>query len=330
MNYSDPEGIAPFTAQLTAILTAFAPNPPLIRHAAVPLLSTLCDIPNPNLAFVFDTTGSMGSYIGTVQQTAKDILNKLDVSGLNYRVAVTDYKDFGGSDYPYRPVLPFSSNQAAITSAINSLSSVSGGGDTPESAYSALIRTIQGEGIGEWEEDAYSRSIILLTDAPPHDPETYTGYTAEDVIAAARFANVGTGNPLALSSTQTMSPFSSASANMFAVEQATDANSNEDTPPLVKRLYPIRIFTILAGGNTWGAEFYEKIAKETLGKVYYTSSANDITKALFDITGTLSGGGDSTVKVPENSPVIGLLVMGTLIAGMAMFKRKRNSLDVSD
>jgi hypothetical protein len=331
VSYSDPNGVAPFTANLSAQFSVLSPEPPFFGSYLVPYVSALCDVPNPNIAFTFDTTGSMLPYLQTVKQAARGILRELDASGANYRVAVTDYKDF--PDYPYGAVLPFSSDQSAITSAIDSFDAL-GGGDLPESAYSALIRTIQGEGIGAWDADADSRSIILLTDAAPHDPESETGYTAKDVIAAARFANVGINNSSAFSSRQTMSLLKDSSEGMTFVEENSDIVSNGTQPLLAKRFYPVRIFTILAGGNREGSEFYEEIAKATRGKVYYTDSADGITKALFDITGKISGGagggGGGTAKIPEPSSVTGLLVIVVLIIGMGKVKRKRNSLNMAD
>ncbi len=106
----------------------------------------------------------MRSSIASVQTAAKDILNQLDTSGADYRIAVADYKDFPEqSGYPYRADLPFSTDKTAITNSINSLSNdIGGGGDTPEAAYSGLIRTINTEGLGSWRDKA-KRSVVILT-----------------------------------------------------------------------------------------------------------------------------------------------------------------------
>ena len=145
--------------------------------------------PSLDLIFVIDTTGSMWDDIANVKASATDIVSAIDAEISDYRVAIVDYKDFpvnpygGSSDYPYHVVLPFSIDQTAIASAIQSLF-VSGGADWRESVYSALTRAIFTEGLGSWR-NGVKKSIILMGDAPPHDPEPFTGYTSASVAAAA-------------------------------------------------------------------------------------------------------------------------------------------------
>ncbi|MBE9008877.1 VWA domain-containing protein, partial [Pseudanabaenaceae cyanobacterium LEGE 13415] len=134
-----------------------------------------------DLAMVFDTTGSMGAIMGYVKNemrnTSKFLFNQVP----DTRIAVVDYKDFsvspfgGLGDYPYRAVLPFSSNQSSINAAIGGLTT-GGGGDTPESLLSALVRTLRTENLGYWRNKV-KKSVIYITDAPAHDPEPFTGYT---------------------------------------------------------------------------------------------------------------------------------------------------------
>ena len=181
-----------------------------------------------DLELLFDTTGSMGSYISTVQSTAKDILNKLDASGTDYRIAVADYKDFpdqGG--YPYHADLAFSTDKTAITNSINSLSSIiGGGGDTPESAYSGLIRTINTEGLGTWR-NGVKKAVIVMSDAPPHDPEPFTGYTSKDVVDAAYavdpaiiYSIIPGGDPTAVSYFSKLS--SQTGGKLYTTNSSTD------------------------------------------------------------------------------------------------------------
>ncbi|MFC1615391.1 VWA domain-containing protein [Patescibacteria group bacterium] len=145
-----------------------------------------------DLIFVVDTTGSMYDDIAAAKASAVDIVNTLESSGLiDYRAAVVDYRDFpidpygASGDYPYHAVLPFSSDSATIIGAINSLS-LGNGLDWPESLYSALIRAMLCEGLGDWRNvPGIKKSVIVMTDAPPHDPEPFTGYTSADVILTA-------------------------------------------------------------------------------------------------------------------------------------------------
>lgn len=150
-------------------------------------------IPIPlDLIFIIDTTGSMYDDIAAAKSSAVDIVNTINSSGLiDYRVAVVDYRDFptspygGAGDYPYHAVLPFSGDSATIVSAINSLS-LGWGNDWPESLYSALIRSMLCESLGSWRTvQGIKKVVIVMTDAPPHDPEPFTGYTSTDVINTA-------------------------------------------------------------------------------------------------------------------------------------------------
>jgi hypothetical protein len=46
-----------------------------------------------DLAFAIDTTGSMSPYINSVVASAQNVVNALSRDGVDYRIAVTDYKD---------------------------------------------------------------------------------------------------------------------------------------------------------------------------------------------------------------------------------------------
>ena len=145
--------------------------------------------PVVDFTFVVDTTGSMGSYIGIAQATMNQFLNRLETVGVDYRVAIADFKDFPSdsspNDYPYFAALPFTSNRTSIINTVSTLGEIiGGGGDTPESSYSALIRAMRTENLGTWRSGA-EKIMFLITDAPPHDPELFTGYTLQDVISEA-------------------------------------------------------------------------------------------------------------------------------------------------
>jgi hypothetical protein len=142
-----------------------------------------------DLIFTIDTTGSMWDDIASVKASASDIVNALETSGADFRAAVVEYRDFpvypygDRGDVPYRAVLPFSSNAQAIKGAINSLAA-GGGADWQESVYSALVRSIFTEGLGSWR-DGVEKIVLVIGDAPPHDPEPFTGYTSDTVVTAA-------------------------------------------------------------------------------------------------------------------------------------------------
>lgn len=144
-----------------------------------------------DIVFAFDTTGSMWDDIDAVKTAAVEIVETLAAKLSDYRIAIVDYRDFdtspygGAGDYPYKADLPFSRDKNIIISAIQNLS-IGWGADWAESAYSGLIMAINTEGIGSWRNGTnVKKRVIWLHDAPPHDPEPFTGYILNDVIVAA-------------------------------------------------------------------------------------------------------------------------------------------------
>ncbi len=150
---------------------------PAVTHTWTHTLTTSKIV---DVLFLFDSTGSMGDDIANAKANATTLLNNIATKFRNYRVAVADYKDFpqnpygDPSDYTYNPRAAFTNDPAVAQAAINGLSA-SGGNDWPESVYTALKRSIAGEGIGAWRDNPARRVIILIGDAPGHDPEPWAG-----------------------------------------------------------------------------------------------------------------------------------------------------------
>lgn len=143
-----------------------------------------------DLALVIDSTNSMKPYIDSVKGAATQIVS--DVARLvpDYRISIIDFRDLPqwtgiASDYPFKLDAKFTNDQTSILAAISGLAT-GGGGDVPESDYSALISTMRDGSTGGWRNDAQIlKEIILISDAPPHDPEPITGFTRDDVSKAA-------------------------------------------------------------------------------------------------------------------------------------------------
>ena len=138
-----------------------------------------------DLVFAIDTTGSMTPYLDGVMSAATNLVNQTMTSG-NARIAVVEYRDFYGScpedGFASRVDVDFTTDTGAILSAINGLSTFDGAGcDNPESVYSGLMTAI---GL-RWRNDV-TKAVVLMGDAPPHDPEPTTGYTLASVVAAAQ------------------------------------------------------------------------------------------------------------------------------------------------
>jgi hypothetical protein len=109
--------------------------------------------PTPDIFFVFDTTGSMGDDIATVQAKLGDLITAVDGLTLDAQFGVAKYEDYPfapwgqGTNVAYDLLQPITADTTAVTTAINALATFSGSGfDTPESGYEALFQALTGAG----------------------------------------------------------------------------------------------------------------------------------------------------------------------------------------
>ena len=126
-----------------------------------------------DVAFLIDSTGSMGSRIGQAKAFAAQMAGT--IKNLRGRVALVEYRDAG--DYFTARIL--SGFQQDTTEFNEKLSTVtaSGGGDTPEAALHALMTSFDGL---DWRDGA-AKAAVLLTDASYHDPDLVDGSTTTSV-----------------------------------------------------------------------------------------------------------------------------------------------------
>lgn len=205
-----------------------------------------------DLCFVVDTTGSMGDDIDNTKENMASILAHLAEKTENYRVALIDYRDFAertgdSADYPYRIQLDFSSDNEAITEAINSLS-LGYGGDTEETVYSALMAAAD----LDWRANA-QKVIITLGDAAPLDPEPNTGYTYEQVLWALFNADI----------------------NLDL--DASDPRVLENVDNSL-----INVYSIGTGASSDAADFFARIAEGTGGSYAGVEDASQVADAVID------------------------------------------------
>jgi hypothetical protein len=140
-----------------------------------------------DLIFCIDVTGSMDDDIDSVKAAAAGIVDTVAAANDDYRVAIIAYRDWDDSmGLPMFEDFPFSSDKDAIIANINSLS-VGGGDDTPEAVFEALMRAIDSTAVGSWRNNV-NKQVILMGDAPPHDPSR-EGYTPAIVAQAAEDAD---------------------------------------------------------------------------------------------------------------------------------------------
>lgn len=142
--------------------------------------------PKPDIVFLADTTGSMGTAIGNVKTNAASVMQQVKNAQPNAQFAVASYKDkeFTCGDglpdpvddpYMFKLEQSLTADAAAVQTAINTWSA-SGGCDEPEAQLNALYRL----GIGNTSDDVgaasvgyregSSRVIAWFGDAPGHDP----------------------------------------------------------------------------------------------------------------------------------------------------------------
>jgi lysophospholipase L1-like esterase len=137
-----------------------------------------------DVVLLLDTTGSMGSSIDAVRQYATTLVDEVSASTTSARFALVTYRDQPAwtgdpSDYASRVDQGFTVDSTTIKNALNAVT-VYGGGDWPESMYSGLMTSLD----LPWRPGV-KKVVIVLADAPPHDPEPVSGFTATDVILKA-------------------------------------------------------------------------------------------------------------------------------------------------
>ena len=243
-----------------------------------------------DIAFVIDTTGSMGDDIAAVKARSNEIINAIFDNALNSRIAVVGYNDPGTNTFLSFTNQPsIEDRKSAAQSAINSVSA-SGGGDFPEAVNAGLIRALNGSA-GEWRSDASARRIILFGDAPPKDT-----YLRAQVLSLAAGADVSTPSTAALASTSIESlgfaPLSiegdietsrlsdDLAMTTFALE-STDAEGSTVT-------VPVEIFTILIGGDASTRADFESLATATGGQAF-SASASGLVDSIIEIIETPTG-----------------------------------------
>lgn len=219
-----------------------------------------------DLAFCMDTTGSMAGSIEAVKATASRTRELLESADADFRIAITEFKDhpvwpYGWTgDFPYRMNSVFS-NEASVIDGGLAMLQAWGGGDWPESTYSGVMGAINAIGITPWRKGV-KKAIIVMTDAPPHDPEPYTSHTRAAVVAAANAGGAvhradGVAGPA-----------------VHAVAAET----------------PIAIYGVVVGSDFGAYSAMSALAGATGGKVWVTSyDSGNIADAILEAIGEISG-----------------------------------------
>jgi len=116
-----------------------------------------------DLAFVLDTTGSMGEEIEAVKGTIRAVADTLSNDQTSVRIGLVEYKDRSdGNNLTH--TYPFSSDLHEFSRSVAALSAA-GGGDTPEDMHAGLHVALDNL---QWNQDAVARLVVVIADAPPH------------------------------------------------------------------------------------------------------------------------------------------------------------------
>jgi Mg-chelatase subunit ChlD len=148
----------------------------------LPGVPTRSSSPALDLAFVVDTTGSMGDEIAYLQAELAGVVKRVKTEHAMRRVrlGLVLYKD-RGDEYVTR-TFDFTEDLSKFLGELAG-ASASGGGDMPESVNQALRDTVKEL---SWAGDESARMAVLVADAPPHyyADEQYTYKNAINDLSA--------------------------------------------------------------------------------------------------------------------------------------------------
>lgn len=115
-----------------------------------------------DVAFVLDTTGSMGEEISAVKATIQKVASALSTEQTQVRIGLVEYKDRG--DVFVTKAYPFSLDLPGFTQKVAQISA-GGGGDTPEDMNAGLHTALTQL---QWSEQSVARLAFVIGDAAPH------------------------------------------------------------------------------------------------------------------------------------------------------------------
>lgn len=211
-------------------------------------------VPQLDLLFVFDVTGSMSDEIDQMKARATEIVQRVQAIVPDTVFAVATLSDYplvtgggslfdilgklisfgSGDDYPWRLDLDFTPQAARVQAAINNIRLMDGG-DNPES-YLRALKEVQSLA---WRPRT-RRIVVLFGDSYAHDPDPGPD------------AQMGTSDDVTLTS---------------AVQGLRDAG--------------ISILSIYSGEAS--APFFSQVSKETEGQAFGLPSAAAAPKAVVDM-----------------------------------------------
>lgn len=142
--------------------------------------------PTPDIVLLVDNTGSMGGAINNIKANLQSVISSVTSSQPTAEFAVVEFGDFNTavSPVPFKVDQGLTSDVTALQNAVNALTA-NGGGDFPEDWINGLYQIATG---AISFRSGSSRVVVLVGDAPSHDPSG--GHTLNDAITALKSANI--------------------------------------------------------------------------------------------------------------------------------------------
>ncbi|MDI6730084.1 MAG: S8 family serine peptidase, partial [Candidatus Altarchaeum sp.] len=135
-----------------------------------------------DFSFVLDTTGSMFCRIEPMKDAIIDFTDELAASGIDYQLSSAEFGDWS-AEFHYDGT---TSDPEEFKRWMENLWTC-GGGDWYESSLASMNRMLDNT---PWRSDS-ARIMIMMTDAPSHDPDyDWPSSTVDSVIAKAKVKGV--------------------------------------------------------------------------------------------------------------------------------------------
>lgn len=216
-----------------------------------------------DFVFVIDSTGSMADDLESVKTSALDILSLFEGSR-SFRIGFVQYND------PLSNVIQeFSNDFNQIRRTIDGLQA-EGGGDFEEHVYSGLKNAYD----MDWRPGA-SRSILLLGDAPPKDPEPGTLFTEALISSFANSVNVVGGT------TPSVRIFNNSNFP-WTTHNVRVATKMEDSSLRVTLKGASPLFAVSIGKNSKTISSFRSLAEKTEGKFFEAEDNSDVVETVKD------------------------------------------------
>jgi hypothetical protein len=141
--------------------------------------------PKPDIVFLADTTGSMGTAIGDVQANVQNVMNTVRAAQPTAQFGVSQYKDrehaCPSDPFDFNLDQPLTANDADVVTAVNTWAA-SGGCDLPENQLQALHTLATDPAVGF--RAGSTRIVAWFGDAPAHEDSPSLAATIAALQAA--------------------------------------------------------------------------------------------------------------------------------------------------